>query len=210
MSKTEFYDLIKLNIANNEFLAKKIFSEFDTKILVPNKFVGAIEVEKEEEEESGDENKENEVLEQTISLKINTNTETKNSPTPTPQTTTTEVPEVAKTEEGETAEDILREIEDPTPTNLPTTIRQNEDLMVIKQPIKIEDNVDVAPLVRKTEIQPTQIQQPQQQIKVEVPDTKVEKPVNNEAQLDSKLTETVIQPAKSTYYKVDPYREQAE
>ena len=31
-----------------------------------------------------------------------------------------------------------------------------------------------------------------------------------ESQIDSKLKETVVQPVKSTYYKLDPYREPPE
>lgn len=84
-------------------------------------------------------------------------------------------------EKTETAEDILREIENPTPS--PLIIPTINSLPVVTTPEALKEVV------------------PQQ----EVPQTPTK-----ETQLDSKLTEPVVQPAKSTYYKVDPYREQAE
>ena len=41
--------------------------------------------------------------------------------------------------------------------------------------------------------------------------TETEQPTpNKETQIDSKLTGAVVLPVKSTYYKLDPYREKAE
>jgi hypothetical protein len=97
----------------------------------------------------------------------------------------------------ETAEDILREIENPTPSPL---ILPRATTPTPQTPVPtITPVIETALATPPTTPIPTEATPPQQ-----------EPAPNKETQLDSKLTDTAVQTAKSTYYKVDPYREQAE
>jgi hypothetical protein len=89
----------------------------------------------------------------------------------------------------ESAEDILREIENPTPSPL---------ILPIIKPL---------PTVTTPEPPKEVVPQPNTENLIQTNKIPQQTPTK-ETQLDSKLTEPVVQPAKSTYYKVDPYREQ--
>lgn len=97
----------------------------------------------------------------------------------------------------ETAEDILREIENPTPSPL-----------ILPRVITPAPQAPVPTTTPATE--PALVTPPTTPIPTEATPPQQEPAPNKETQLDSKLTDTAVQTPKSTYYKVDPYREQAE
>ena len=147
-SKDDLFQLIYFILHDDEVLANKAFIEIDDKILIPNGFTGSDKDTSSTENPTTDD--EYEELEYTEEEKAFLN---------------------SLISKEETAEDILREIENPTPS-------------IIKpiQPVEV--------VVKK--------------------DTEIPAVNTKEDILDSKLKEPVIQTPKSTYYKVDPYREQAE
>ncbi len=179
MSKSKFYELIKFRLNDNEDLAKIVFNEFNSKILIPNNFIGLIEDQKE---------------------------------IPNPESSAkTDAPQ----EIHETAEDILKEIENPTPApaSLPA---------FTPNPIATTSNITPPPTLypQQTTTSPESIQtasltQTHTQNTTSSPQTQTPSPnptsmimPTKESILDSKLKEPSAQPLQATYYKVDPYREQ--
>ena len=99
----------------------------------------------------------------------------------------------------ESAEEILREIENPTPAksslqSLVPEIKPTQELEIIKTETVHSNPIPTNTNTAVSETTPTE------SIATETKTT----------QLDSKLKETVTAPVKTTYYKVDPYREQPE
>ena len=179
MSKTDLYELIRFRLNNNDFLARKIFAEFDTKILSPNNFNGLIDNRKIEDVGKEEAEEEDELV---------SDEESEIEKKEVVQQTSSE-PEKST----ETAEDILKEIENPTPyygivsgptqtltttSGVPLSATLTPNAVTSTSPSSLESTTPTTP--------------------------------KKEEQLDSKLTEPVVQPSKSTYYKVDPYREQPE
>ena len=159
-SKQELFSLIEDAVKDSEE-TRYIFGEIDKTILVPNNFEGADDAISRKTEEAPIDSEEEGWGEENNSV--------------AGQTNDTEANQLQNSNKTETAEDILKEIENPTPSAL------------ILSSAKRLPGTDVNRLFN----------------------TNTTAPTNKENQLDSKLTEPVIQTAKSTYYKVDPYREQA-
>lgn len=226
MSKTDFYELIKFRLNGDEFLARKLFSELDTGVMLPNKFIGAIDnnIEKSgEDKEDIDTKTEDE--DDSIYNEINVDY------TPEEQAflDSTENESVLTPPKEETAEDILREIENPTPSFRLPIINQNIQPSETKETIedkKLQMPEFFAPAIPSTTpvveipkinlldqtilttaLPPTPAPLPTPKPSTPTPTLS---PTNKEDGLDIKLVTPVVQPAKSTYYKVDPYREQAE
>lgn len=91
---------------------------------------------------------------------------------------------------NETAEDILKEIENPTPA--PASIPVFKPEIIVPTPASTQQET------------PTSMTMPTKEQVIASQQTNPSK----ESQLNSKLTEPSSQPLKSTYYKIDPYREQ--
>jgi len=174
ISKSEFYDLIKFRLNDNEDFARKLFKEFDDKILIPNNFIGL-----QKKAEAADPN---------IDTGVNNTI----------------------VEKTETAEDILKEIENPTPA--PSTIPA-------PTPAIVAPTQTPTPTINTTpptpEIVPIQTTTPASSSPTTTPTPPIQSsnPASmvmptKEDILNGKLTEPSAQPLKSTYYKIDPYREQ--
>ncbi|MEI6042122.1 MAG: hypothetical protein WCQ00_00960 [bacterium] len=101
----------------------------------------------------------------------------------------------------ETAEDILKEIENPTPATSSMVSSFNKQTTTTLTAVGPHDQLSVDGLTNESS---NIIKNPQN---TATPTDTTPAP-NKEGQLEAKLTETVIQPVKSTYYKVDPYREE--
>lgn len=182
-SKQEMFELI-LEAVGDEEEAKHIFEEIDRTILVPNNLQGAPDT-------AGEEN----VKQTTEEIKAIPNEQLNNQ----------------TIEPTETAEDILKEIENPTPA--PSTIPAPTPSIVapIQTPTPVINTTPPTP-----EIVPTQTTTPIQPSIITPPTTEPTPSSNpismvmptKEDVLNSKLTEPSAQPLKSTYYKIDPYREQ--
>ena len=177
MSKEEMFNTIYGGVEDDEDEARRIFKALDETILVPNNLEGAPEQDIKEDEEDG-EGKVSEKTENELAREDNKYSE---------NTT-------------ETAEDILREIENPT-TSISTISEPKKE-----KPTNTDTGVNPVQqnTTTPTEVVPEVIKPTENTLATEP------KVPNKESQLDSKLTEPVVQPAKSTYYKVDPYREQPE
>ncbi len=178
-SKQEMFNLIK-DVILDEEETRHIFGEIDSTILVPNNLQGAPEEIVREDHDGTEEGGDVEALK---------NVEPKN----------TEVADkYSDSNITETAEDILKEIENPTSSPL--------IFPIIKPSFSTAPNVvtpiEIPKIESKTE---AKIALPTSDT---ITPTSLVMPSNKESQLNSKLTEPVVQTAKSTYYKVDPYREQ--
>ena len=200
-SKQEMFDLI-LEAIGDEDEARHIFEEIDRTILVPNNFQGLQQDQQE-----------------TPKAEVSQGTSTQENTTIT----------------TETAEDILKEIENPTPApaslpvfkpepvistqaqapELAPTQAPQQSTIQTQQPIQTEIPQTNTP-INQTQPTPTQSNPVSMTMptKEQVAAQQMNQPPqvqtnpNKESQLDSKLTDATAQPLKSTYYKIDPYREQ--
>lgn len=127
--------------------------------------------------------------------------------------------EATKPETEETAEDILKEIENPTPL-------VSSSLEILKRGVATEsknvsqtENTGLedysSPLSAQPQSQPQSQPQPTPapttENQTQTPTMSVmptKDSLKKEDQLKAKLDQPTIQPEKSTYYKIDPYREQ--
>jgi hypothetical protein len=181
-SKQEMFELI-LEAIEDEEETKHIFEEIDRTILVPNNLQGAPE---------------------TIS------TDNTKPTTEEIKTASNEQSSNQSADTTETAEDILKEIENPTPA--PSTIPAHTPLTVVQTqtPTPVINTTPPTP-----EIVPTQTTTPASSSPTTTPTPPIQSsnPASmvmptKEDILNGKLTEPSAQPLKSTYYKIDPYREQ--
>ncbi len=192
-SKQELFDAIS-GAAEDEDETRHIFGEIDSTILVPNNLQGAPE--ETASKDTSEPEEEGVGMTEDVEPK---KTEVVDKYSDSNNTT-------------ETAEDILKEIENPTPSPL--------ILPIIKPLPETITNV-----IATAEAPKTELAQPSNDGALTLTPTPTSTPAptltptstltppptttpNKESQLDSKLTEPVVQTAKSTYYKVDPYREQ--
>ena len=207
-SKQELFDSIG-GVAEDEEETRHIFGEIDGTILVPNNLQGSPEETVGEDVEEREGNEDVGVVE---------NIEPK-------KTDITD--KYSDSNITETAEDILKEIENPTSSPLilpiirPSSENTTPSIVTVAETPKAEvtqpkNNVESqqipATQVLSQETTNTPVVAPEQNPQ-NTPSTTTPTPTttpSKESQLDSKLAEPVVQTAKSTYYKVDPYREQME
>ncbi len=103
----------------------------------------------------------------------------------------------------ETAEDILKEIENPTPL-------VSSSLEILKKNMSANTTYQ-AQLPTEPAIQSTTVSPPTPETTPSTPAISVmpnKNSLKKEDQMTAKLNQPVTQTEKSTYYKVDPYREQ--
>lgn len=110
---------------------------------------------------------------------------------------------LAEPQKEETAEDILKEIENPTPL-------VSSSLEILKKNMSA-NTTHQAQLPTEPSIQSTAASPSTPEITPSIPTISVmpsKEPLKKEDQIKAKLNQPITQTEKSTYYKVDPYREQ--